>query len=459
MTKLSELIVWLAGVEPRQLDHHTSAAQFLVKALGITQAIVTGPIIFLAMSFFAYGSLPVEISQPWLRGLVAVTAGLAWCAIVLIGVDRTLIIVSNAVGIAQPLATKLGLLLRIGLAAIMANLFADMIIEWRYAGISNETAQHLALDLREKDAERLAVLNELPAAQEEIAALTEKSKQLTTQYRVLPKEIVAKFATAGRCETEARRLATSVARLEHNASNSNEASQSRHALFDKNTTCRKMRADATRQRTTYLRSVEAQMAKNAALLETAHEKTVAISDKVAAERAAMDRSTIAGYSSMSGRDVAFEKVKEEHPDIRLKARLWWLAFFAAELFPILLKSVLSHNSPVAAEAQADLAEGASRHRIRSQRASMVEKQYMGILSSNEVHMAIDAAAVPYAAAMEHLDGFRHLLDRLIIERQRREKIGRDFPDLAGTVHAAYAEAVANALGALFRHRTSMTPAE
>jgi len=296
-------------------------------------------------------------------------------------------------------------------------------------------------------------------AEHRVTKLAEKAKQLDEQYSVLPAPVLAAFNAAARCDRELGRLRTALSRVPPNADASAYLNRLQRTIHVKTNECVAVRASAVRQRDAYHNGIAEQMGLNEKALATAKDNVVAVSKKVISDQDALDQTTRQAYSSMSGQEIGFEKALELHPEIRRSARLWWWAFFAAELLPVLLKSLLFQNNPAAAEAQADLSEEAGRLRIRSWRAALVESSYRAILAHRDVHLAIDDTLVPYVAAAEHLISLNYFFDRLVAEYQREQKIAREYPGIATQVHDAFADAVASALDRLRGYPAAFAPGE
>ena len=430
-----KIFAWFAGVDPERLAAHRSTSRYLVVAFGMVLGLVTGPIVALAMGSYAYGSLPPSFGDAP-RLLTAIGIGSAWMMAIWT-IDRALIISSDAVSADRRVLLAAGFALRMGLAGILASIFAGQLVQLLYSKMLDTTAQHLALDLREHDAERLAQLHGVPAVRKEVAALEAKAAELVEQQKTIPVWILDKFTGADQCEKQARQLAIRV--------NRDPTPGGWQAVAKKNAACRKLRADAVHDRDEYLQEVQVRITENAELLHAAHGRADTAIGNMIADRQKVDAGTEAGYSSISAREIAFEQLQTDHPEIRTTARLWWGALLILELLPVLLK-MMSRNNPVAAEAQADLAEGAAQHRIRVKRLQGLEISTARVLARGDVQQSVDAVTAEYTVAMSHLTSFGQLVARIVQEHQRQRDVGRAHPDLAFHLDAAFAEAVASALG-------------
>jgi len=452
--KFSNLFVRLAGVDPRRLARHTSSAQVVIKAIGITMFCFSGPIVAAAMGSYIWLNTPNL--DAILRFAVAATGGVTWALVVLFALDRTLLIAADAVGIDRWLLPSLAFLMRAALAALMASLFAEMLVEWQFAGIATETAQHIALDVSETDAGRIERLNGLPTTKDLVTGLADKSKTLEQKYDTLPTDIVAALKAVARCEREVRNLQ---ALLLAAAADSDETTRLQKAVDEKEAACRSMRKSAARQRDAYHEKIAALITDNNTARKSADKNFNSVSANVASQRSSLDAITRDGYASVSGRKIGFEKAEQLHPEIRRSAQLWWLAFFVAEMLPVLLKTLLFPNNPVSAESQADLAEVAGRHRVRSRRAALVERELTAILARPETRSAVEKGMIPYVVAGEHLLALNSFMDELVAVHLRQQNIAREYPDLAARTYEAYAAAVANALDVLRARRATNAAAE
>jgi hypothetical protein len=443
-----KISAWFAGVDPERLAAHRSASRYLVLALGTTLGLVTGPIVLLSVGSYAFGSLPETLGVAT-RLLIAVPIGAAWM-VAIWTIDRALIISSDAIGSERRAVLCVGLALRIGLAAILASIFSNQLVQFLYAPMLDTTAQHMALDQRQRDAEQLARLHGLPVAEQGVVALEAKAKALAEQHRVLPNWIVDKFTAVDACDKQARQLANRV--------NRGPTPQGWRALSQKRAACQRLRTDATRQREEYLQEISVKIRENSELLRAARGRADAAAANVTADRRKIDAGTAAGYVSISARDVAFETLMREHPEVRINARLWWLALLILELLPVMLK-MMSRNNPVAAEAQADLAEGASLHRLRATRLQALEERYASVLTRADVQRAIDDVTAEYAVGLSRVTAFREFIDHLVQDHLRQRDVARAAPDLEAQAHAAYLEAIASAFDSMRKRQPFAMAAE
>ncbi len=443
LTRPPGLLAWLVGVEPRRLAQHTSSAQFATKAIAITMLFLSGPVAAAAMGSYIW--LHTSDLNIALRAALSVLGGLTWASIALIAVDRTLLVSADAVGIDQWWLPKLTFLMRAALAALMASLFSEMLVEAQFSGIASETAAHLALDVSESDAGRLARLNGLPQAQTMAKNLSDKADELQREFDTLPAEIIAALRAATRCRRQAKQLENTLNGLD---AASDDASRVRDALRDKTEVCRTLQAGASHERDAYRRNIASQITTNETARRSAVHSLNAASARIDEQRTDLYSKTRDGYASASGRSVGFEEAKKRHPEIKRSAQLWWWGFFAAELLPVLLKTLLFPNNPVSAQSRADLAEAAGRHRLRARRAALVERRMTALFARPEIGVAIDDALTPSAVGTEHLAGFEAFADQLVASHMRAQDLANAYPDQAARIYEAYAAAAANALNAL-----------
>jgi hypothetical protein len=453
VTRVANFLAWLAGVDPRRLALHSSSAQFVIKAIGTTMLLLSGPIAAAAMGSYVWLNTP-DFSLT-VRVPLSIFGALTWATIALVGVDRTLLIAADAVGIDQYWLPKLTFLMRAALAGLMASLFSGMLVEAQFSGIAAETSAHLALDVSESDAERLGRLNGLPQIQTVATNLGNKANDLERQYNTLPPEIVAALKSASRCDRQAKEFADALNGLD---AASDEAVRLRDTLTYKREACRQLWATAVHQRDAYRTNIANQIAANETARKSADENLKNVSAKTDGQRADFYAKTRDGFASASGRSVGFEEAKKLHPEIARSAQLWWWSFFVAELMPVLLKTLLFPNNPVTAQSRADLAEAAGRHRVRARRAALVEGRMSALLARPEIGAAIDDALIPNLLASEHLAAFGPLADQIGAEGRRAEDLAEAYPDQAARIYEAYAAAVANALNEL-RGQYASGPAE
>ena len=449
---------WLAGVEPQRLATHGSVARALIKATGIVMLMVSAPVACAAMGFYVYESMPGLPVLP--RVLLAAAGGLAWAGIATVGIDRTLLIAADAVGIGRWWSWLISLVARAGLAALMASLFSDLMIEAQYAGISNQAAHHIALSTSEQDAARIAQLEGVPSATKRVGDLNDRAQKLEKDHAAQLAIVRTMEGVANRCDVRAQTIRRSLDTVRASTPSDFQGIANLEAeLTDQRATCRNRRLAVTRQRDTYVTPLENEIASNNTARMVAEEALKVASERAADRSTALDRITRDGYASLSGRKVGFEAAKRLHPEVRRGALLWWLFFFVAELLPVAMKSVLLRNNPASAEAQADLAEEAGWHRTRALRAKIMEQRSVIMLNSSTLQDAMDDAMTPNHIAMEHLAGHRAFLTELSRAHRRQQAFAEAYPDLAGQAHQAYMAAVANALESLTSRKRGPWPAE
>lgn len=443
-----QICAWVAGVDPERLAAHRSASRYLVVAIGMALALVTGPTVMLAMGSFAFGSLPESWGVPS-RLLIAVALGLVWMMAILT-IDRALLISADAIPSDRRGMLFAGLALRIGLAAILASLFSEMAVKLLYADMLNTTAQHLALDQRERDATRLAALHGVSAAQKAVMGLETMKAELAEKQKVLPDAIRTRFANADACDRQARQIATWV--------NRDPTPEHWQVLSRKRANCQRLRSEAVHERQQYLQEIAAQIRENDDRMRVAQGRAETAVAGSAADRQKIDAGTASGYASMSARDVAFETLQREHPEVRFNVWLWWTALLIFELLPVTLK-ILSRNNPVAAEAQADLAEGLSQHRLRIMRLHALEARYEAVLARPDVQQAIDAATAEYTVAANRVTSFREFIENIAKDHARQRDLERAAPDLAARAHEAYLDALARAFDSIRKRQPFPMAAE
>ena len=442
------ICAWFAGVDPERLAAHRSASRYLVIAIGMALILVTGPTVMVAMGSFAYGSLPEAWGVPT-RLLIAVVIGLLWMMAILT-IDRALLISADAIPSDRRGMLFAGLALRIGLAAILASLFSEMAVKLLYADILNTTAQHLALDQRERDAARLTALHGIPAAQKAVAGLEATKMELAEKQKVLPEAIRVRFAHADACDRQARQIAIWV--------NRDPTPERWRALSRKRAACQTLRSQAVHERHQYLEEIAAQIRENDDRLHAAQGRAETALTGFTADRQKIDAGTASGYASMSARDVAFESLLRQHPEVRFNVWLWWTALLIFELLPVTVK-ILSRNNPVAAEAQADLTEGLSQHRLKIIRLRAFDARYEAVLARPDVQQAIDEATAEYTVAANRVTAFREFIEGVAKDHARQRDLERAAPDLAARAHAAYLDALAQAFESIRKRQPFPMAAE
>ena len=374
MNALTAILLFFYGTTPSAVVHHTSHAKTVAYTLGGIIAFVTVPFVFVGVTFLA----STHISSEDLPG------SLRWCAILAIALvltfaivwlERALVILGDA--IASHWLAQLGLLaIRLLVIALLSVVIAQ---KW-------EEAAHRGLIRAEKQAMRdEAIAQHRGNANKEfdVSGLTSKEatasssiESLEAKIATLPANLVAAQANVSSCQQEARRLW--IEYNAHAASGNMDGGGAdrlvglRARASAKSADCKQLDVDVRKQVDAYRsplnKALEIRRAEHASLV---------------AGRAKADQDAASSYEGRmteanrafteSGMDAkAFARVRSKNPDIDAAVKAKTALLAAIELLPLVLKLLL-WNSPISAEARANLQAYSAWYRAQTRLSIQNEK--------------------------------------------------------------------------------------
>ena len=127
-TMIGNFLAAVAGVAAATLDKHEQQAKWVVYAIALSLLFVTFPLAFLGMSVYASANLISADWPQWQQYAVVLAAAVGWALVVVFGVDRTLLVMSDAVDSRNKFGVIAMLLVRFVLAFVLSSLVADEII-------------------------------------------------------------------------------------------------------------------------------------------------------------------------------------------------------------------------------------------------------------------------------------------------------------------------------------------
>jgi len=446
----SRILAVVAGVPPETLEDHSARARWIVYTIGLTLLFVTFPLAFLGMAVYASANLISNSWPTWLQHTVVFGSATVWALVVVIGVDRTLLVMSDAVDPSRKTGVVAMLAIRFALAFVLSSLVADEIILWRYRAPIEAAAQKLAVEDREVAARKLHGIHGIAEKQQSVTATQSSLDSLRAERSTLPAAIVDMQSVSARCAQARDALGQRVAALRVQA-NDDAALRPQLArlgqqLADKRRECTKLLTDAINAKAAYLREKDAAIAEASTQLKDATTVLARSQTNLSAEATRTGAVTTAAWQDGSSREAAFSRVKADRADIRHNAMILWLALLLLELLPMLIK-LFARNNPVAAEAQEDLAAQCAEARMTAAQTAQMEALWATALAQSATDPDILQRVAAMQSVMEPLQAFEQILARSEAAQARLNRHVRRGGAPANAA-AALLEAQANAFGRL-----------
>lgn len=433
----SWFIAWIIGVDPRRLAMYSPESRMLAMASAYL-LMVSLSISFMAVIVFCLESAPAG----WLMSAklaAAIAAGLAW--VMIIGtVDRTLLIVSDAIGPGKYGRKALMLSLRLGMALIFSSIFADQLILGYYRSEIATAAHRLEFDERLADGSKLREFYKIGAKEGNVEEIGKELSGLRERRLVVPPEIRDDIAKVEKCDATATRMQARVASLQAQGADPDGIAAHRHDLYRQRLTCDNRRAKVEADKKGYFSGLDAQIAGLSTRLEAARNDLRDASDKMSREAEAEAAVSKQRHAGSGSRETAFEAAKRMDPEIARNALIMWTALVLLEMMPFLLKS-LPTNHAVAAGTQAIHAEETAEQRARITQAQMQEAVWSAVWQRQDVLAAATHMAANHANALAPLFCYDAVLAAQVQAERKAKTAARNNPSMATTILNGYSEAV------------------
>jgi hypothetical protein len=439
---MKSILAIAAGSSPAQLSTHKLVAKTLVYALGITLLFVSFPIAFFGGTAFAAANIPTGLPATAAR-LSAAAIGLAWACLMVFGVDRTLLIVADAVGSSRAAQWTM-VIVRFAVAAVLSYLVADQIVMWYYRAPIAQAARVMALEEREAAASKIDNILEVNAKARAVSALATEEADLQARRGHLPPDIQEHINNAHNCYMRVSRLDKRVATLQADTANdwTDEIARLRAIRSNENAVCWGFQSIANKAKTVYYADISSRLDTNTATRAAAEPDLQQAKQKATAEKREDGDAIVRAYSDGSSREVAFERLQQDRTDIHRKSWAIRFALFILELLPLTLK-MLARNNPVVSENRAVLATEAARHDSQVDYHKIYREQW--IAGALDKHSEFRANVSRYIAgsqsAMASLASFEDFCTYLDSCRQRMNDTVARHPHHAHLVLSAYTRAV------------------
>jgi hypothetical protein len=426
---MKQFLAKIVGADIELIEAHKPAARNLTYAIAIMLLFVTFPISFLGGFIYSLANL-VPLDWPTgIRILSAALIGCGWASMITFAVDRSLLIVADAIGSDRrwPYASMLAL--RFAVAIVLANLVADEIIHWWYRAQIMEMSQHMSLEKREMSAKQLNEIHGIPRLHGEVAIFTKTMEQLEAQKNNLPAGIQNRFVSAKKCDDSALRLQAGLYAV-HSDGTENTAQKIadlRQQYAQKRRECAMIWRDAQKTKDAYDADISAKIQKNTSSLTAVNSRLNAASAKAQDEIQKNGEEISTLYADGSARDMSFARVKKENSDVLLYSWGIKAGLLLLELLPLLIKTLLINN-PISAEIRAILEEEAAIQRNRANASRIAEFIFNLALGDEEMQkLRMDADKTVIAAA-QPMDSLFRLLDRMYQTEKKVHEMTRRYPE-------------------------------
>lgn len=437
----SNAILRFAGA-PADAAHDASAAARSLYVSIATVLVITGIFAAAGAASFAQAYFVTPDMASGTRVTITAVVALLWASII-VALDRSLIVLADAAG--KGLARWAMLAFRTLLALFLSWLVSDQIILWFYRAPIADAAQKLSLEARESARKKLDAIHDLAGKEKAAVAGEIVVSALRAERDTLPQNVLDLQAGATRCASEREAMSKRYATLRDRAAEDDRLASALaslgQAIANKRRDCARQSGEAAAAKAEFYRDKDAAIEK-ARTAATEAGNTLSASKRSADEESARAGSSSAAmWSDGSSRQAAFERVKAERPDIRRAALVLWIVLLVIELAPLLAKSLAVHN-PIAAEAQRQLQEDASRNRMKAAQTAQFEMLYCQTLAGDAAVQEAVKQILAAQNAAAPLHAFDHLLQQSegLASRVRRQARDPNFDAL----HTAFLEAQARA---------------
>ncbi len=378
------------------------------------------------------------------KAAIIATAALIWATII-VALDRSLIVLADAAG--KGIARWMMIAFRLVLAVFLSWLVSDQLILWFYRAPIAEAAQKLSLEARETARKQLDAIHGLDAKEKAATASESAISALRAEREVLPQAVLDTQASAARCNVERETMSKRYVALRERVGDSEGAAATLanlgQRIANKRRDCARIGSEAASAKAEFYRDKDAAIDK-ARGVATEAGATLAASKRAAdAEAASNGRASSAVWADGSSRQAAFERVKEDRPDIRRAAWVLWVVLLVIELAPLLSKSLAVHN-PIAAEAQRQLQEDAARERMKAAQTAQLETLFLHTLGGDVATQEAVRQILAAQNAAAPLHAFDSLLQQseTLDQRMRRRRGDPNFEALYSAFLDAQTQAFA-----------------
>ena len=347
----------------------------------------------------------------WARWLTVALAALCWGGLVAFGIDRTLLVLSDAVDPSNRLAGAAMFGLRLCIAFVLSSLVAEELILWRYRAPIAEAAQKLAIESRENTSKQLRSIHGIEQKEQGASAAESTLATLRAERARLPDAVTSLQASATRCGNErdalGQRYAVLRARAKEDLSLSDALATLGQRVADKRRECYKVLSEASTAKAAFFKDKDRSIAEASEQLRDSNATLAATRHRLDAEQSNTGAATSNAWRDGSSREAAFARVKAERKDVRSNARLLWIALLLLELLPLLGK-MLAQNNPVSATIRNHLLEETAKVRMLSVQATSFERLWGQTIATD----GNTRAAVEHILTMQNagapLYAFEHL---------------------------------------------------
>lgn len=444
VSKAAQFLGFAAGAS--NLGAHSPAARQLVYAISSALLFVTFPLAFLGMAIYSSSNfLTAEMTQLQQYALIG-GCGLLWAMVVTIGVDRTLLVASDAASKSKSWIVGL-VIVRFTIAILLSSLVADEIILWRYRSQIQDAQTQIANEARLKLNGDLTTMHGV-AEKDKLA--TDAAAQLAARQaerRQLPEQVIQAQSRANVCDSNRQVLSARYVALREKVKDDPSLRAGMlsigQQLADKRRECTRLTTEAATARNDFLlaKDTEINAAKNSQT--SANDELSKSRTSRDAEVTTQSQSTVKLWKSGSSREAAFTRVKAERADIKRNSQVIWLALLLLELLPLIVK-LFAKNNPVVEQARAQLEADSSAARIRQMETEGLEIAFAEALVSDAYKQAAIGHALNIQDAAAPFIAFEAIVERAVAAEERLSRM-----KLSASTQDKLREALVNAQAASF----------
>ncbi|MBI5331179.1 MAG: DUF4407 domain-containing protein [Betaproteobacteria bacterium] len=403
---------------------------------------LTFPLSFLGAALYAQANLVPQTWSALESWVVAIGFGLGWGLCISMILDRLMLIASDAISVNWALHALA--ILRIALVLGSSWVVSDEIVLWVYRAPISDTQRQMALDVRSASLRQIGDLHGLSASLQDAEKWGRETARLETAAQSLPAEIREGLNAGEAClnaVAKARGLLLRNAPEEISAVHLARLKQ----LDIRQQQCKDKWRMAVARRDAWRQEMRERLQEARARQVESDGRLRMTQEAVARENAPQSEAITRNQMDGSNRELAFERLKTQRPEVNRKAMVIWLVLMLLEVTPLMIKW-WSSNNPVFQSIRAQLATEASSARMQTAYAEAHEAYFKDALAGMDMREVFQQESLNLQKARGPLSTFDAFCANLDVSAQKAKTFAQRHPGHAGLVMDAFSGVVEKALG-------------
>lgn len=450
----SMFIGWVNQTDSVRLEDHTVEARRLIEVF-VLLLIIAALVAWVGGATFLFTHLPPDWPPFWQIAGSAV-GGLAWACIIVFVIDRALLIVTDSLftgghWLRRGAWSLLLLGIRLGVAVLLNLMVANWIMLSIHADAITIALGQTAKEVIAADTEAIFARHKVSELRAAEGRLEEQLAGQTEQRKAIPLDVNKKEIEALKADKDAVALARLVTRREQDPNaDPIQLQRLRIALDKKRTLARELKREAQERADGWTSSMDRQRDETQRALAATRADLRAATTRATSEIATSSQRTEASYSNRGLREMGFQRVRADHPDIARSASIFAAVLVMIELLPIIIK-LLPLNNPVAQDVKHILGLETARRRIAAHQVTQEEAIMIAALERRDVIEHKLECYARIASAFGEVQAFRRVLLEELRETQKAlRQVAKTHPQEAGMIRAMLLRAFEDALLRLSR---------